>query len=62
MHMQFHRVCEEMGLTTDMRNAMQLVDIKPQNRKYPFIYKDCRNHYRYKCTVARAKQMFSKEA
>jgi len=47
---------ERLGLNVSAGN-MQLVDYRPRNRKYPFIYHQNGQHY--KCSEAEAKRIFS---
>jgi len=38
-----------LGLTLEERNGRKLVEYKPRNTKYPFIYLDTRSGKRFKC-------------
>jgi hypothetical protein len=61
IHPQFKAICKELNLSTEVRSETghkQLINVKPQNRKYPFIYRDISNHSDMKCTIARAGKLF----
>lgn len=42
-------------------NGRMLIDCKPQNRKYPFIYKDMRTGKFFKTTAAQAQDYFGQK-
>lgn len=61
IHPQFEEVCQQMNLTTQIRvetGRKQLINIKPQNRKFPFIYMDLSGRTQMKCSTARAIALF----
>ena len=61
IHPQFEEICKELNLTTEVRSETgrkQLINVKPQNRKYPFIYMDLSGRTQMKCSIARAKELF----
>mgnify|MGYP000107852301 len=61
IHPQFEEVCQQMNLTTQIRvetGRKQLINIKPQNRKFPFIYMDLSGRTQMKCSAVRAIALF----